>query len=131
MAKMLRFHHVGLVLPKEKYEQSLHFYRDFLGFKEEYGGYDRDTNFMNLSFGDSWVELEDLAETMPRLSADADGIFEHIAIDVDNLDEFVKESLAIGCSLIYEPVVGAFANGKSCKVCYIKTPSGEAIELFE
>lgn len=131
MAKMLKFHHVGLVVPKEKYQQALVFYRDFLGFKEMYGGYDRDTNFMNLEFHDSVIELEDLAETLPPLNKDANGVFEHIAIDVDDLDEFIKDSEKVGCKLYYEPVIGSFKNGKTAKVCYITGPCKEAIELFQ
>lgn len=131
MSKMLKFHHVGLFVPKEKYENTLKFYRDFLGFEEQYGGFDRGTHFMNLKFGDSWVEIEDAAETMDLLPAEADGIFEHIAIDVDDINSFIEEAKKLGCTVVFDPVDAEFANGKKARVSYIKGVCGEAIELFE
>lgn len=132
MAKVLNFHHAGLAVPKARYQEIKDFYCDLFGYTAVFEDFDRGCTYVEMSLGDgTWLELVDLAETMPPLADDADSVFEHVCFEVDDIRGFMDEAVKKGCSVLFGPLETKFCGKKDILVSYLKGIGGEIIEITQ
>jgi glyoxylase I family protein len=126
--KLNRIHHVAIIC--SDYEKSKHFYVNLLGlniigetFREERKSYKLD-----LLVGDKYqIELFSFPNSPQRSSYPEAAGLRHIAFEVDNINEEMKE--LISKEIDVEPVRIDSITGK--KFTFFSDPDGLPIELYE
>ena len=122
-------HHLSLRCKNlEKYEETVHFYRDILGlevFKEfEMDGYP----VMMLNSGVGNIEVfADAKIDMPT------GIIQHFALSTDNPDDCAKAVRDAGYKITIEPQDYIIKDKKAdypIKFAFCEGPVGEILEFF-
>ena len=132
MARILNFHHAGLCVPKEKYEEAKEFYVKVLGYEVKHEAYERDTHYADLKHkSGTWLEVVDLPESMPELNASDDAIFEHICYEVDDIYGFIDLAVSHGAKVLFGPIPAQFCARQDILVAYILGITGEAIEITQ
>ncbi|MBE9915291.1 VOC family protein [Paenibacillus donghaensis] len=122
-------HHI--CIQTNRYEESLQFYRDVLGFElinESPNFHGRHYNSW-LRLGGFCIELQTgkIGETLRGVDRDTEGIV-HLCLWVDDLDREVENIKQCGCELILKnnQEIYKVENGRLCKLV---APEGTIIEL--
>ncbi len=120
--------HVALYTTK--FDETLTFYQTVLGARK--AGYPHTAaRSCLLQLGDSVLEVFE-SDVLP------DGLFKHIALSCDNVDELYGKLVAAGATPHAEPkdlVLSSFDEDgreteKMVRIAFVKGPSGEQIELM-
>lgn len=128
MLKLNKVHHIAIIC--SDYKKSLDFYKNVLGFKvisENYRA-ERQSYKTDLSLNDDYViELFSFPDPPKRLTyPEATGL-RHLAFEVNDLDESVKELDRLNIS--HENIrIDEFT---SRRFLFFKDPDGLPIELYE
>lgn len=132
MARVLNFHHTGLLVPSEHLNKALDFYTKVMGYTARHQAYERDCNYIDMELSDgSWFEIIDHAETMPDSSASDDAVLEHTAYEVDDIYGFIARAKTYGATVVFGPIEAKFCNSQKILVAYIQGICGEAIEITQ
>lgn len=112
--------HIGVFV--KDMETSVKFYRDILGFTVT----DVHNNLTFCNIGTCLIELVEIKDYQPRTPGQVD----HIAVEVENIEELVAELRAKGVELPEKigempTLLGGVKN------IFFVGPDGERIELFE
>lgn len=116
-------------------EKSKEFYTKALGFKFEYEARIDEPNnaWLKLAFVNLNGMVIEFLEPSDKTTVKngCDGIINHIAIEVKNIDEVMEDLKAKG--IVFETEKPGYAENmfKGIKFCFFRGPSGERIELFE
>ncbi|MFZ5814717.1 MAG: VOC family protein [Bacillota bacterium] len=117
----MRIHHIGIMV--SDIERSVAWYQRVLGFRvadrRELGR----TRLAFLELAGAQIEL-----IQQEGSCAAEGIVNHIAFAVDDLDAAMARLRAEGVSLGDERVIPIWDGGR---VLFFEGPDGEVLELFE
>lgn len=128
MIKLSKVHHIAIIC--SNYKKSLDFYKNVLGFKvlsENYRA-ERQSYKTDLALNGNYViELFSFSDAPKRLTnPEATGL-RHLAFEVDNLDESVKELDRL--NIIHENIrIDEFTTKR---FLFFKDPDGLPIELYE
>jgi catechol 2,3-dioxygenase-like lactoylglutathione lyase family enzyme len=105
-------------------ERSVAFYRDLLGLREATRFTLLDETLVFLAAGQGWVELID-DQRGPR----ADGVVDHLALRVDDLDTLLPRLRAAHVRLLDDAPLDVPAI--SARIVFVLGPDGERVELIE
>lgn len=128
MLKLNKVHHIAIIC--SDYKKSLDFYKNVLGFKVLSENYreERQSYKTDLALNDDYViELFSFPNPPKRLTNPVATGLRHVAFEVDNLDESVKELDRL--NIIHENIrIDEFT---SKRFLFLKDPDGLPIELYE
>lgn len=128
MLRLNKIHHIAIIC--SDYNKSLDFYKNVLGLKVLSENYrtDRQSYKTDLALNDDYViELFSFPEPPKRLTNPEARGLRHLAFEVDNLDESIKELDRL--NIIHENIrIDEFT---SKRFLFIKDPDGLPIELYE
>lgn len=129
MSKLIKgTHHIAFRCESiEKFEESIHFYRDLLGLEEVRRWGEGTGSGIMFSTGNSLLEI--FADGKPQL---AHGRVEHFALDTDDPDACVEAVRKEGYVITDEPhdiVIGS-AVPFPARIAFCEGPCGEMIEFF-
>lgn len=132
MAEVLRMHHAGLFVPKEKMEETIRFYMEVMGYELYYRGKYFDTEYVLLKLHDgTWLEIEDTSDIYPALEKDDRAIFEDVSYVVDDLKGFIRRAEKAGAKVTLPMEEAVFAEETPVYVARIKSPCGEELALMQ
>lgn len=132
----LRAHHVAISVPNSKFEETIQWYQEKLGFRvinrREHP--EISTKAANLELNGFQVEVFARDKSTPVLEARREPYVDdllvqgvkHIAFTVDDLDTAVAQLRRRGVEFASEPSVN---NALGLKLCFIKDNNGYLIEL--
>lgn len=123
---MRKLEHIGVMV--KDMDESIRFYTEVIGMKlDRRVALDNGTELSFLTFpGQESVEVELIGRFDDSLTAD--GIVNHIAFTVDDIDAEVARLKSLGVKMIdNEP--RSILNG--IKIAFFYGPSGEKLELFQ
>ena len=128
MLKLNKVHHIAIIC--SDYNKSLDFYTKILGFKIIAENYrkERESYKTDLALNDQYViELFSFPEPPLRISnPEATGL-RHLAFEVDDIDESVKELERL--DIVHENIRKDEYTSK--RFLFFKHPDGLPIELYE
>jgi glyoxylase I family protein len=125
--KISRIHHVAIIC--SNYEKSKAFYVDILGFSilEETFRSERNSYKLDLKIGDrDTIELFSFPEPPARLDRPEACGLRHLALEVENIEESVRDLTAKGIEV--EPIRIDTITGK--KFTFFKDPDNLPLELY-
>jgi glyoxylase I family protein len=125
--KISRIHHVAIIC--SNYEKSKAFYVDILGFSilEETFRSERNSYKLDLKIGDrDTIELFSFPEPPTRLDRPEACGLRHLALEVENIEESVRDLTAKGIEV--EPIRIDTITGK--KFTFFKDPDNLPLELY-
>lgn len=131
MAYIKKWHHPALYVPKEKLEQTICFYEKVFGYKLYYRGRYKNTNYVHMRLGDTWLEIEDESDMFLELSPNDRALYEDTAYIVNDIKSFIKDAETGGAKLSFGPEHSVFAEEKNVLIARIKAPCGENIVVLE
>lgn len=117
-------HHVALRVTPEKFPEAMRFYSETLDLPVLRTW--NDGKCAMLSTGNSIIELLATEEPLPQ-----NGMFQHIALATDQVDELIEKMRGLGLNVTVEPkdvVLGDPAL--HARIAFFEAPTGETIELF-
>ena len=126
--KINRIHHIAIICTD--YERSKDFYVNKLGFTilNETFRVDRDSYKLDLAVGDTYqIELFSFPDSPKRLSYPEAAGLRHLAFEVDDIEEAVKELAAKKIKV--EDIRIDEVTGK--KFTFFKDPDHLPLELYE
>ncbi|MEK5444598.1 SMU1112c/YaeR family gloxylase I-like metalloprotein [Fredinandcohnia sp. FSL W7-1320] len=126
--KINRIHHIAIICTD--YERSKDFYVNKLGFTilNETFRVDRDSYKLDLAVGDTYqIELFSFPDSPKRLSYPEAAGLRHLAFEVDDIEEAVKELTAK--KIIVEDLRIDEVTGK--KFTFFRDPDDLPLELYE
>ncbi|MGN7295857.1 SMU1112c/YaeR family gloxylase I-like metalloprotein [Ferdinandcohnia sp. SAFN-114] len=126
--KINRIHHIAIICTD--YERSKDFYVNKLGFTilNETFRVDRDSYKLDLAVGDTYqIELFSFPDSSKRLSYPEAAGLRHLAFEVDDIEEAVKELTAK--KIIVEDLRIDEVTGK--KFTFFRDPDDLPLELYE
>ncbi|HZG73367.1 MAG TPA: VOC family protein [Chondromyces sp.] len=126
--KLNRVHHVAIIC--SDYEKSKSFYTNILGLRviQETYREERDSYKLDLLVGDDCqIELFSFPDSPPRSSYPEARGLRHLAFEVDNIEEAVRELETKG--VVVEPIRVDSITGK--KFTFFKNPDELPLELYE
>ena len=128
MLNLNKVHHIAIIC--SDYNKSLDFYKNVLGFRVLSENYmvERQSFKTDLALnGDYVIELFSFPDPPKRLTnPEATGL-RHLAFEVDNLDESIKELDRL--NIRHEKI--RFDEFTSKRFLFFKDPDGLPIELYE
>lgn len=128
MLKLNKVHHIAIIC--SDYKKSLDFYKNVLGLKVLSENYrvDRQSYKTDLALNDNYViELFSFPDPPKRLTNPEASGLRHLAFEVDNLDESIKE--LDRHDINHEEIrIDEFT---SKRFLFFKDPDGLPIELYE
>ncbi len=119
---LLKSEHIGIVV--KDIERSIQFYRDVLSLPLIERIEVRNLRLAFFKIGDTELELIEGAQGYQE----ADGIVNHLAFSVANVDEVLSHLRAHGVELIDEEPREIW---EGCRIAFFRGPDGEKLELFE
>ena len=126
--KLNKIHHIAIIC--SDYERSKEFYVNILGLKiikETYRS-DRESYKLDLSIGENYqIELFSFPQSAKRLSYPEARGLRHLAFEVDNIDEAIKELAEK--NVITELIRIDEITGK--KFTFFSDPDDLPLELYE
>jgi glyoxylase I family protein len=128
--KIKCIHHVAIIC--SDYEKSKHFYIDILGFKpiNEIYRKDRDSFKLDLEIGGKYqIELFSFVNPPRRLSYPEACGLRHLALGVDNIDDFVTYLKSNGLDI--EDGIIRMDDITSRRFAFLHDPDGLPIEIYE
>jgi len=114
--------HIGIVV--RDIEKSKEFYVKVLGCEVEGSHEDDRLKFLYLNSGGQTIELLEYKSVYEDRGK---GIIDHLAFNVDNLQEAIDRAESFGAVMLFD--VPKDANGK--KIMFFHGPDGERIEFME
>jgi len=126
--KLNKIHHIAIIC--SNYERSKEFYVNILGLKiiKEIYRKDRESYKLDLGFGENYqLELFSFPQSPKRLSYPESRGLRHLAFEVDNIDEVIKE--LDDKNIITEHIRIDEITGK--KFTFFSDPDDLPIELYE
>lgn len=125
--KFNKIHHVAIIC--SNYEESKDFYVNILGLEiiNEVYREERESYKLDLKLGDNQLELFSFPNPPKRVSSPEACGLRHLAFEVDDIDEVVKELESKGIEV--ENVRVDEYTGK--KYTFFKDPDGLPLELYE
>ena len=126
--KLNKVHHIAIIC--SNYERSKEFYVNILGLKiiKEIYRKDRESYKLDLGFGENYqLELFSFPQSPKRLSYPESRGLRHLAFEVDNIDEVIKE--LNDKKVITEHIRIDEITGK--KFTFFSDPDDLPIELYE
>lgn len=128
MIHLNKVHHIAIICTD--YQRSLYFYTHVLGFRVlgEHYREARQSYKTDLALGDEYViELFSFPYPPPRLTHPEAAGLRHLAFEVTNLDDEVKELERLG--IAHEPIrMDEITNRR---FLFLKDPDDLPIELYE
>lgn len=115
-------HHIGLVV--KDCHLSADFYVKALGLKKGESFSSENLDIVFLETGSSIIELLQFKDDRPSRSA---GLFDHMAFEVNNVEEAMANLEAMGVSFNESPRISITGS----KVVFFSGPDGERLELME
>jgi glyoxylase I family protein len=128
MLKLNRVHHIAIIC--SDYERSEHFYSEVLGLRivQEVFRKERNSYKLDLAVGEQYqIELFSFPNPSARPSRPEAVGLRHLAFEVDDVDEAVKQITAHG--VVVEPVRIDEFTGK--RFTFFADPDGLPIEFYE
>ena len=128
MLHLNKVHHIAIIC--SDYQRSLDFYTHVLGLRvlAEHYREDRQSYKTDLALGDDYViELFSFPSPPSRLTRPEATGLRHLAFEVDNIDESVRELDALGIN--HETVRTDEYTSK--RFLFFQDPDGLPIELYE
>ena len=125
---ILGFHHVAL--ETDKFEETIRFYTEGLGFKERYAWGEGSGRIVLLDVGDgNYLEVFAREPKEPG----AGGRFFHVALRTDDVDGAVEAAKAAGAVVTVEPkdVVLKGEPPTPVRIAFVRGVAGEIIEFFQ
>lgn len=125
--KLNSIHHIAIIA--SNYEASKNFYVNILGFeiiRENYRS-DKDSYKLDLTIGNSEIELFSMPKAPKRLSYPEACGLRHLAFHVENIEDIVNELNKNGITT--EPIRLDEYTGK--KFTFFSDPDGLPLELHE
>lgn len=117
-------HHVALRVTPEKFPEAMRFYSETLDLPVLRTW--NDGKCAMLSTGNSIIELLATEEPLPQ-----NGIFQHIALATDQVDELIEKMRGLGLNVTVEPKDVALGDpALHARIAFFEAPTGETIELF-
>ncbi len=126
--KFNKIHHVAIIC--SDYEKSKKFYTEILGFEVEKETYreERDSYKLDLKIGGIYqIELFSFVNPPERVNRPEARGLRHLAFEVDNIDETVRELNEKG--VVTEPVRTDEVTGK--KFTFFTDPDKLPLEIYE
>lgn len=126
--KLNKIHHIAIIC--SNYERSKEFYVNILGLKiiKEIYRKDRESYKLDLGVGENYqIELFSFPQSSKRLSYPEARGLRHLAFEVDNINEVIKELAAK--NVITEHIRIDDITGK--KFTFFSDPDDLPIELYE
>ena len=126
--KLNKIHHIAIIC--SNYERSKEFYVNILDLKiiKEIYRKDRESYKLDLSVGENYqIELFSFPQSAKRSSYPEARGLRHLAFEVDNIDEAIKE--LADKNVITEPIRIDEITGK--KFTFFSDPDDLPIELYE
>ncbi len=126
--KFNKIHHVAIIC--SDYEKSKKFYTEILGFEVEKETYreERDSYKLDLKIGGIYqIELFSFVNPPERVNRPEAKGLRHLAFEVDNIDETVRELNEKG--VVTEPVRTDEVTGK--KFTFFTDPDKLPLEIYE
>lgn len=126
--KLNKIHHIAIIC--SNYEKSKEFYVNILGLKiiKEIYRKDRESYKLDLAVGENGqIELFSFPQSPKRLSYPEARGLRHLAFEVNNIDEVIKE--LVDNNVITEPIRIDEITGK--KFTFFSDPDDLPIELYE
>lgn len=122
-----KIHHVAIIC--SDYEKSKRFYTEILGLKilNETYRKERESYKLDLSIGDSQIELFSFKNSPKRLSYPEARGLRHLAFEVENIEKMV--SYLKGFQIESEPIRVDLITGK--KFTFFQDPDNLPIEIYE
>lgn len=122
-----KIHHVAIIC--SDYEKSKRFYTEILGLKilNETYRKERDSYKLDLSIGDSQIELFSFKNSPERSSYPEARGLRHLAFEVENIEEMVN--YLKGFQIGSEPIRVDLITGK--KFTFFQDPDNLPIEIYE
>lgn len=125
--------HIGLYT--ENIEATKSFYIDNLGFKLDYETISEKPNngWLKIAFISLNGMIIEILEPSDRslIKKGNDGCVDHLTIEVNNLDDIVKDLKAKGITFETEEPIKLNKLFNGVQVIFFRGPSGERLELFE
>ena len=128
MLHLNKVHHIAIIC--SDYQRSLYFYTHVLGLRvlAEHYREERQSYKTDLALGDDYViELFSFPSPPSRLTRPEAAGLRHLAFEVDNIDESVRELDALGIN--HETVRTDEYTSK--RFLFFQDPDGLPIELYE
>ena len=128
MLHLNKVHHIAIIC--SDYQRSLDFYTHVLGLRvlAEHYREERQSYKTNLALGDDYIiELFSFPSPPSRLTRPEAAGLRHLAFEVDNIDESVRELDALGIN--HETVRTDEYTSK--RFLFFQDPDGLPIELYE
>lgn len=122
-----KIHHVAIIC--SDYEKSKRFYTEILGLKilNETYRKERESYKLDLSIGDSQIELFSFKNSPERLSYPEARGLRHLAFEVENIEEMVDYLKEF--QIESEPIRVDLITGK--KFTFFQDPDNLPIEIYE
>lgn len=122
-----KIHHVAIIC--SDYEKSKRFYTEILGLKilNETYRKERESYKLDLSIGDSQIELFSFKNSPERLSYPEARGLRHLAFEVENIEKMVD--YLKGFQIESEPIRVDLITGK--KFTFFQDPDNLPIEIYE
>jgi catechol 2,3-dioxygenase-like lactoylglutathione lyase family enzyme len=130
VAKVVGLSHIGIFV--KDLEKSQKFYKDILGFRTiwECEFSDADNTYTIAFIQNNTIVIE-LVKRKIQTSL-GDGVTDHVAMAVDNLEEIIKDLSAKGIKFeSREPIFCADMFEKGTKWIFFRGPDNEHIELAQ
>ena len=128
MLHLNKVHHIAIIC--SDYQRSLYFYTHVLGLRvlAEHYREERQSYKTDLALGDDYIiELFSFPSPPSRLTRPEAAGLRHLAFEVDNIDESVRELDALGIN--HETVRTDEYTSK--RFLFFQDPDGLPIELYE
>lgn len=115
--------HIGIMTDDPK--RCAEFYVDNLGFRYYH---EKDLGHLQLVFVENGGCV---VEFVSRGARSADGAVDHIALQVQGIEDLVEELRAKGVEFETEKVTCMDVFPRGCKNIFFRGPAGERLELFD
>ncbi|PSS59543.1 bleomycin resistance protein [Ensifer sp. NM-2] len=132
--RVLRLHHVGVVV--QDLQASLVWYRDHLGFEQQYSFTLPGAQVTMIARGDARLELFQVEGAAPMANERKEvetilklGGVNHFGLIVDDVDETVAALAGKGVEIVIPP--SAVPNGAGDRFAYIRDNERMLVELFQ
>ncbi len=130
MSKIRGVHHIALLTTIEKYDATVDFYNNVLGLSTVRSWGEGANRGIMISCGDNTV-LEIMSKDIQMPTED--GVFAHIALETDAVDELVKTVRDAGYEVTMEPTDVTISSEPPypIRVAFFRGPMNEHVEFFK
>ncbi len=130
MGKILGVHHIAIFASVDKFDKTVALYKDILGLEVVRSWGEGSTRGIMISCGDNTVlEIMSKEET----AKEPDGIFAHIAFEVDEVDSLVETVRAAGYEVTMESTDVTISSEPPypIRVAFFRGEMNEHVEFFK